>query len=106
MPYTGSLLARVRDLVASRIVEGHVTAQDPDLCFYRFAKPTTFEKAASFGVTLGVVLEGSKTIRVEGNEIVANPSRLIVLTRETEHITQACGAPYLCMSLLFSPDQV
>jgi AraC-like DNA-binding protein len=106
VPYTGCVLARVRQLVASRIVEGHITTQDPDLCLYRFAKPTTFEKAAAFGVTLGVVLEGTKQIRVEGHEITADPSRLVVLTRETEHITQACGAPYLSMSLLFSPDQV
>lgn len=106
MPYTGGVLARVRDLVASRIVEGHVTTSAPDICFYRFAKPTTVRKSATFGVTLNVVLEGQKRIDVEGHEIHIDPSRLLVVTRETDTTTQACSAPFLSMSLLFSPDQV
>jgi len=93
-------------MVKTRIVEGHIATTDPDLCMYRFAKPTTFRKAPTFGVTMGVVLEGSKRVRVEGHEIAVDPTQLLVLTRETEHVTEADGAPYLGLSLLFGPEQV
>ncbi len=100
------MLERVRDLALARVADGHTTTTDPDLCFYRWTKPTTFRKAATFGVTLGVVLEGAKLVRIGDHEIAVDPSRVLVVTREVEHETRASGVPYLGMSLCFGPERV
>jgi AraC-like DNA-binding protein len=101
----------LRERVLSIVqVDGHTTTLGPDLCFYRFSHPTTFTKAATFGVTLGVVLQGSKIIRVGEHELTVDPMRLLVITRETEHHSAALSAtperPFLGVSLCFGPERV
>jgi AraC-like DNA-binding protein len=90
--------------------EGHTGIEAPDLCIYRFSQPTTFTKAATFGVTLGVVVQGTKRIRVGGCEISVDPTRVLVITRETEHQSAASNAsaerPFLGLSLCFGPERV
>lgn len=90
--------------------EGHTLIEAPDLCMYRFSRPTTFTKAATFGVTLGLVVQGSKRVRVGGSEIAIDPTRVLVITRETEHQSAAAIAapdrPYLGLSLCFGPERV
>jgi AraC-like DNA-binding protein len=104
-------LDRVRDLVL-RIApdDGHRVIEQPDLCIYRYGAPTAVRKAATFGVTLGVVLQGTKRLTIDGHALTVDPSRLLVITRETEHESvvtmEGEGRPYLGLSLCFSPDRV
>jgi AraC-like DNA-binding protein len=90
--------------------DGHVVTKSPDLCFYRFSRPTTFTKGESFGVTLGAVLQGTKHVRLGDRALVADPSRLLVITRETDMHVEVTTAtperPYIGLSLCFSPEQV
>lgn len=104
-------LERVKELALSLATsEGHTALQVPDLCVYRVSKPTTFRKAATFGVTLGVVLQGTKRLRIDRHELTVGPMRLLVITRETEHESAASVAsaeePYLGLSLSFRPERV
>src|SRR5215216_4188179 len=58
-------LQRVRAIAgALATAEGHTTVADPDLCLYRFSRPTPVQKCATFGVTLGLVLQGTKRVRI------------------------------------------
>lgn len=100
-------LARVRELASSLAApEGHTAPLFPNLCLYRFSAPTTFRKAATFGVTLGVALQGEKRIIMGEREFTVDPSRLLVVTRESEHLSAAMTAPYLGLSLCFGPERV
>jgi AraC-like DNA-binding protein len=108
---SADLLGRVRDqaLAAAR-EDGHRVLLFPDLCLYRFSAPTTYAKAATFGVTLGAVLQGAKRVRFGGDELTIDPSRLLVVTRESAHqssvIAASRQAPYVGLSLCFSPERV
>src|SRR5262245_42359966 len=111
--HPSSPLDRVRDLVLSKVAvsDGHTFTHDPDICFYRFSESTTIRKAATFGVTLGVVLQGQKKLRFgASDELTLDPERLVVITREVEHVSLAIAAserrPYLGMSLCFAPQRV
>ena len=104
-------LDRVRDLVLSLAKdEGHLALLFPDLCIYRFSQPTSFRKAATFGVTLGVPLQGAKRIRLGDYQITVEQQRLLVITRERQYesaILQATPEePYVGLSLCFSPERV
>lgn len=110
MPAPGPL-DRVRDLVLSLAKdEGHVALLFPDLCVYRFSQPTSFRKAATFGVTLGVPLQGVKQIRVDDHHITVDSQRLLVITRERQYESAVLQAtpdePYVGVSLCFSPERV
>lgn len=92
------------------INEGHTGIENPDLCLYRFSRETEFAKASTFGVTLGVVLQGRKRMRVAGMDVHADPDRLVVITRDSEYTSIAVNPtddrPYLGLSVLFRPEQV
>lgn len=110
VPPTGPL-DRVRDLVLSIVQdEGHVALLFPDLCVYRFSQPTSFRKAASFGVTLGVPLQGVKRIRLGEHQLTVDSQRLLVITRDSEYesavLEATPDAPYVGVSLCFSPERV
>ncbi|HEX2657233.1 MAG TPA: AraC family transcriptional regulator [Polyangia bacterium] len=110
-PDTDASLERLRQQVLALVPgEGHTGMMTPDLCFYRHAQPAVIRKAATFGVTLGVVLQGTKALRVDGHELNVDPTRLLVITRETEHEGLAANAganrPYLGMSVCFGPERV
>jgi AraC-like DNA-binding protein len=105
------LLDPLRDLVlGTSPAEGHTVLLFPDLCVYRYSEPTTFRKAATLGVTLGVVLQGSKRIRVGEREMTVTPDRFFLVTRETEleaAIVSATGRrPYLGLGVCFGPERV
>src|SRR5690348_9228862 len=53
--------------------DGHVSERAPDLCLHRYAQPTTFRKVPAFGVTLGVVLQGEKRLRIANRDLVVDP---------------------------------
>jgi AraC-like DNA-binding protein len=104
-------LERVRQLALGLAREdGHTPVLFPDMCLYRFSAPTVYTKAATFGVTLGAVLQGAKQIRLGGQELTVDPSRLIVVTRDTEHHSSVVEAtrqrPYVGLSLCFGPERV
>jgi AraC-like DNA-binding protein len=105
------LLEPVRDRVLDlALPEGHTPLLSPDLCFYRYSEPTTYRKAATFGVTLGVVLQGSKRMRWGGRELTVTPDRFLLVTRESEHEAAVVSAtrrqPYLGLGVCFGPERV
>jgi AraC-like DNA-binding protein len=107
----GAPLGRVREQArALAPTDGHRSLLFPDVCLYRFSTPSTFCKAAAFGVTLGVVLEGEKRVRVAGHELTVDPSQLLVVTRESDldiAVTRASPqAPYLGLHVCFWPERV
>lgn len=102
---------RIRELVHELAPgEGHTALRAPDICLYRFSAPTTYVKAAHYGITLGIVVDGAKRVRAGGQELVVDPGRLIVLTREGEHQAQVIEAtrarPYLGLGICFQPESV
>lgn len=104
-------LARVKEDVEARIGEEvHLNTFSPDLCICRFCTSTTIQKRATFGVTLGVVLQGTKTITIDQCSLVVEPGQLLVITRDLERTSMTTtGSPtgrYLGFSLTFSPDRV
>lgn len=110
-PEVDEPLARVRDLFQQVLPhDGHHTTSEPELCFFRFSEPTRFSKAATNGLTLGVVLQGSKRVRVAEHDVLVDAKRLVVITRETEirgsAVTATPERPYLGLSLCFSPERV
>ena len=111
LPAPSDVLARARELALALAPEdGHRNLLMPSLCLYRFSRPTTFTKAATFGVTLGVVLQGAKTVRIGSHALELEPARLLVITRESEHESMARVAsieqPYVGLSLCFDPERV
>lgn len=90
--------------------DGHRVLLFPDLCAYRFSEPTTFTKAATFGITLGVVLQGEKRMVLGDHELVVDPDRLVVITRESELKTAVTRAapdePYVGLGVCFGPERV
>jgi hypothetical protein len=100
---------RARALALARD-DGHTPLLFPDLCLYRYSAPTIYTKAATFGVTLGVVLQGRKRIRFGAHEVSVDPSRVVVVTRESEHRSSVLEAteqrPYVGLSLCFGPERV
>jgi AraC-like DNA-binding protein len=110
-PGAEDLLGRVRELAFDLAREdGHTPVRFPDLCLYRFSAPRTYVKAATFGVTLGVVLQGAKRLRFGAHELAVDPTRLLVVTRDCEHASAVVDAtpqrPYLGLSLCFGPERV
>jgi AraC-like DNA-binding protein len=111
MPPRIDALSRVKERAFALVPhEGHAQTTDPDLCLFRFSRPTKFAKAATFGITAGVVLQGRKRLHVGGHVLEVPKHHLIVITRDTELQGEAVGAdedvPYLGMSLLFPPERV
>jgi AraC-like DNA-binding protein len=103
-------LERVKSLVSALAPQdGHRVLTDW-LSVYRFSSPTSFRKGATFGVTLGVVLQGGKRVRLHDHELTLDPTRLLVITSETEHESAVLQAsedePYLGLSLCFCPERV
>lgn len=103
-------LDRVRSRAfALAVNEGHTGIENPDLCLYKFAEPAQFNKLATYGVTLGVVVSGEKRIQIAGSELRADPDQLVVITRDTEYTSKVRPAgdrPYLGLSVLFGPERV
>jgi AraC-like DNA-binding protein len=107
----GGMLRPLRDLVLGLSpAEGHTPLLFPDLCLYRYSEPTTYRKAATFGVTLAVVVQGSKRMRFGGRELTVTPDGLLLVTRETDHEAAVVSAtrrePFLGLGVCFGPERV
>lgn len=110
-PGIDAALVRIRDRLLRHVTaDGHTPLLFPDMCAYRFSQPTTFGKAAFFGVTFGVVLQGEQRVKVQKHEFTVEPSRFFVMTRESEFEGAALRAtperPHLGLALCFRPEQV
>lgn len=104
-------LERVRaHAMALAVSEGHTGIDNPDLCLYRFSRPTEFVKQATFGVTVGIVLQGEKRLSIGGIQMRADANQLVVITRDAEYTSIAIAPPddrpYLGLSVLFRPEKV
>ena len=104
-------LDRLRARVLHAAVEdGHTGVESPDLCLFRTARVTQLTKLATFGVSVGVVLNGSKRMQVGGSTLVASAQQLIVVTRDAEtmalELTPDANDRYLGLTVMFSPDRV
>jgi AraC-like DNA-binding protein len=109
----GSPLERVRDLVLRGRVptDGRRVIHAPEIAICRYSEPTAFRKAATFGVTMAVVLQGQKKLRIgKHDEILVDPERILVITRESAHISISIAAaerrPFVGMSISFPPERV
>jgi AraC-like DNA-binding protein len=92
---------------ARALVEGRTESPYPGLSFYRMQGTTTCRKSGFQGATLLAVLRGRKTLRFGGETLDADPSRHVVVTRETgfESATfPAHDGPFLALSLTFSAE--
>jgi AraC-like DNA-binding protein len=86
--------------------EGRHETPHPALCLYRFDAPTRFDKMPSFGVTLGIVLEGEKRVRVADHTVTVGAGQIVALTREVDFDSEITRVPYLGVSVHFAPQAV
>jgi AraC-like DNA-binding protein len=110
-PLDEGRLDRARELALGLARDqGHTPVLFPEICLFRFDEPTTFVKAATFGVTLGAVLQGTKRLRLGARELTMDARQLVVWTRDSEHEVSVLEAsrrrPYLGLALCFGPERV
>jgi AraC-like DNA-binding protein len=80
------------------------------LTVFRISSTTVIRKEPTFGVTLGIVAQGSKTLRVHGRTLEIDPSHYLVVTREMQYDAtvhpESEHRPFLGVSLTFPPELV
>ena len=90
--------------------EGRGDAPYGALTVFRISSTTVIRKEPTFGVTLGIVAQGSKTLRVLGRNLEIDPSHYLVITREMQYDAtvqpESDGRPFLGVSLTFPPELV
>jgi AraC-like DNA-binding protein len=108
-----SALERVRELVLRdrSAGDGRVVTYAPEISICRYSQPATFRKATTFGVTMAVVLQGHKQLRIgRHDELRVDPARILVITREAAHISVSIAAgprePFVGMGISFPPERV
>jgi AraC-like DNA-binding protein len=108
-----SPLARVRDLVLrdGPAGDGRVVSHGPEIAICRYAEPKTFRRATTFGVTMAVVLQGQKRLRVgEHDELLVDPEGIVVITRASARISISIASvedrPFVGLSISFPPERV
>ena len=65
--------------------EGRADTPYAGLSVFRISSTTVVRKEPAFGVTLGIVAQGSKALRVHGRTLEINPSNYLVVTREMQY---------------------
>ena len=90
--------------------EGRGDAPYGALSVFRLSSATVIRKEPTFGVTLGIVAQGSKTLRVHGQTLEIDPSHYVVVTREMHYEAtvepEGHSRPFLGVSLTFPPELV
>jgi AraC-like DNA-binding protein len=90
--------------------EGRGDAPYAALAVFRISSTTVIRKEPTFGVTLGIVAQGSKTVRVHGRTVEIDPSHYLVVTREMQYDAtvhpEGGRLPFLGVSLTFPPELV
>lgn len=115
-PFEGVVLShpnRSSEFTALRALIGRYALQmgwnpspSAKLCIYRFPAAGTFTKAPTFGVTMGIVLEGEKRLRCGNQEVTVRTGDVVTVTREAELSAAITRGPYLGVSLCFCPERV
>jgi len=92
------------------IDEGRSDVPYAGLSVFRISSTTVVRKEPTFGVTLGIVAQGSKTLRVHGRTLEIDPSNYLVVTREMQYdatVQPGSGPrPFLGVSVTFPPELV
>src|SRR5262245_55391064 len=92
------------------INEGRSDVPYAGLSVFRIPSTTVIRKEPTFGVTLGIVAQGSKTLRVHGRTLEIDPSNYLVVTREMQYdatVQPGSGLrPFLGVSVTFPPELV
>src|SRR5215510_12664293 len=65
--------------------EGRADTPYAGLSVFRISSTTLVRKEPTFGVTLGIVAQGSKALRVDGRTLEINPANYLVVTREMQY---------------------
>src|SRR5262245_48539926 len=90
--------------------EGRGDAPYAGLSVFRISSTTVIRKEPAFGVTLGIVAQGSKTLRVHGRTLEIDPANYLVVTREMQYdatvTPQNDRCPFLGVSVTFPPELV
>src|SRR5262252_2427676 len=90
------------------IDEGRSDVPYAGLSVFRISSTTVIRKEPTFGVTLGIVAQGSKALRVQGRTLAVDPSHYLVVTRETQYEAtvhaESDRRPFLGVSLTFPPE--
>src|SRR5262245_18353581 len=102
-------LESLRALVARYAVdEGQNLVHGLNL--YRFSRPTAFVKSPAFGVTLALVVQGAKRVRVYDRELSIDERQYLVITHELQYegatVEARPNAPLLGMTMGFSAATV
>jgi AraC-like DNA-binding protein len=91
-------------------VEGRGDTPYSALTVFRISSTTVIRKEPTFGVTLGIVAQGSKTLRVHGRTLEIDPSHYLVVTREMQYDAtvhpESDRRPFLGVSLTFPPELI
>src|SRR5215468_6080950 len=92
------------------IDEGRSDVSYAGLSVFRISSATVIRKEPTFGVTLGVVAQGSKTLRVHSRTLGIDPSNYLVVTREMQYDAtvqpESELRPFLGVSVTFPPELV
>ncbi len=90
--------------------EGRTDTPYAGLSVFRMSSTTVVRKEPAFGVTLGIVAQGSKALRVGGRTLEINPVNYLVVTREMQYDATVQPEnelrPFLGVSLTFPPELV
>lgn len=90
--------------------EGRADATYAGLSTFRISSPTVVPTEPTFGVTLGIVAQGRKTLRVDGRTLRVDPSRYLVVTRDLQYAAtvqpESSLRPFLGVSVTFPPELV
>lgn len=90
--------------------EGRADTAYAGLSVFRIHSMTVVRKEPAFGVTLGIVVQGSKAFRVDGRTLEINPDNYLVVTREIQYDAtvrpESELRPYLGVSVTFPPEVV
>ena len=90
--------------------EGRADMPYAGLSVFRISSPTVMRKEPAFGVTLGIVAQGSKALRVDGRTLAINPANYLVVTREMQYDAavqpESELQPFLGVSVTFPPELV
>ena len=90
--------------------EGRADMPYAGLSVFRMSSTTVVRKEPAFGVTLGIVAQGSKALRVDGRTLEINPAKYLVVTREMQYDAtvqpESTFRPFLGVSVTFPPELV
>ena len=90
--------------------EGRTDTPHAGLSVFRISSRTVIRKEPTFGVTLGVVVQGRKSLRVDGRALEIDPAHYLVVTREMQYDAtvqpESELRPFLGVGITFPPELV